>query len=101
MAFCTSRDDSRSKRAKVKYYGVAESFTYFTRQAPYSGMLERITFDVFRVEKVGVSWLGSTSTVEEAHRKITDQLRYEFFEYTIVNTQTGYRTQVDFPDRLK
>jgi len=59
-------------------------------------MFERLIFDVFRVEKAGVSWLGSASSVEDAHRKITAQVRYKFFKYTIVNTQTGYRVQVDF-----
>jgi len=58
--------------------------------------ITRLAFDVFRQEDVGVSWLGSVLTIEEAHSRIMEQFGFESHEYIIVNTQTGHRIHIDF-----
>ena len=61
-------------------------------------MSTQLAFDVFRLEKRGVSWLGSASSLEDAHQKIATQAEYESFRYTIINTQTGHRIEIGFDD---
>jgi hypothetical protein len=57
----------------------------------------RPVFEVFGRSDKGLVWLGSTSTLEEAHAIILSRPRFYSLEYTIVNTLTGHRVHVDLP----
>ncbi len=51
--------------------------------------------DILRNEKNGIQWIGTASTLEEAHSQIREDAGSDEVEYIIFNSQTGHRITVN------
>jgi hypothetical protein len=51
--------------------------------------------DILRNEKSGVSWIGTASTLEDAHARILKDIASGVENYIIFNSTTGDRISVE------
>jgi hypothetical protein len=48
-------------------------------------------FDIFRVEHLGIRWLQSAATLEEARARVQEQAASSGGEFFVLNQRTGNR----------